>query len=196
MAKPGGDPSSGISLGDVLRLPKRHLVCRRRETQPGSSTERENLCSDAKGRHSSGAHRSLLRSTPPLCSASGTLILAHTDSIFICATKLSSLVQCCRGEAFGRATRRSEFGSCPRIGLGARARKHLRLRQRSRHLAQLWPILFVLTPIGALVSTPLVSCFGGQFGNSGQHGANGNHSMSACDPLRAPLSEESIDGAI
>ena len=36
----------------------------------------------------------------------------------------------------------------------------------------------------------------GQFGNSGQHGANGNHSMSACDPLRAPLSEESTDGAI
>jgi hypothetical protein len=26
MSKPGGDPSSGISLGDVLRLPKRHPV--------------------------------------------------------------------------------------------------------------------------------------------------------------------------
>jgi hypothetical protein len=49
MAKPGGDPSSGISLGDVLRLPKRHPACRRREAQPGSCTERENLCSDAKG---------------------------------------------------------------------------------------------------------------------------------------------------
>ena len=36
MAKPGGDPSSGISLGDVLRLPKRHPACRRREAQPGS----------------------------------------------------------------------------------------------------------------------------------------------------------------
>ena len=34
MAKPGGDPSSGISLGDVLRLPKRHPAWRRREAQP------------------------------------------------------------------------------------------------------------------------------------------------------------------
>jgi hypothetical protein len=33
--KTGGDPSSGISLGDVLRLPKRHPACRRREAQPG-----------------------------------------------------------------------------------------------------------------------------------------------------------------
>jgi hypothetical protein len=28
MSKPGADPASGISLGDVLRLPKRHLACR------------------------------------------------------------------------------------------------------------------------------------------------------------------------
>ena len=49
MAKPGGDPSSGISFGDVLILPKRHPACRRREAQSGSCTERENLCSDAKG---------------------------------------------------------------------------------------------------------------------------------------------------
>src|ERR1700720_1688576 len=33
MSEPGGDPSSGISLGDVLRLPKRHPACRRREAQ-------------------------------------------------------------------------------------------------------------------------------------------------------------------
>src|SRR5258706_2797415 len=32
MSKPGGAPSSGISLGDVLRRPKRHPACRRRET--------------------------------------------------------------------------------------------------------------------------------------------------------------------
>jgi hypothetical protein len=43
MSKPGGGPSSGISLGDALRLPKRHPACRRREAQPGSGTERENL---------------------------------------------------------------------------------------------------------------------------------------------------------
>src|SRR5207342_2275917 len=37
MSKPGADPSSGISLGDALRLPKRHPACRRREAQPGST---------------------------------------------------------------------------------------------------------------------------------------------------------------
>ena len=57
MPKPGGDPSSGISLGDVLRLPKRHPACRRREAQPGSCMERENLCSDAKGEIASGSNR-------------------------------------------------------------------------------------------------------------------------------------------
>ena len=71
----------------------------------------------------------------------------------------SLLVQCCHGAAFARVTRRSEFGSRPRIGLGARARKHLRLRQRSRPLVQLGPIRSVPTPIGALVSTPSASCF-------------------------------------
>src|SRR6266498_5997717 len=50
MSKPGADPSSGISLGDVLRLPKRHPACRRREAQSGSWTERENLTGDAKGK--------------------------------------------------------------------------------------------------------------------------------------------------
>src|SRR5207302_9049144 len=50
MSKPGADPSSGISLGDALRLPKRHPACRRREAQPGSCMERENLDGDAKGK--------------------------------------------------------------------------------------------------------------------------------------------------
>src|SRR3974390_3373591 len=57
MSKPGGGPASGISLEDVLRLTKRHPACRRREAQPGSCAERENLCSDAKGEITSGAHR-------------------------------------------------------------------------------------------------------------------------------------------
>ena len=57
MSKPGGDPSSGISLGDALRLPKRHPACRRREAQSGSCTERENLACDAKGKGASGSHR-------------------------------------------------------------------------------------------------------------------------------------------
>src|SRR4030081_3861395 len=57
MSKPGGDPSSGISLGDVLRLPKRHPAYRRREAQPGSCMERENLDGDAKGKGASGSNR-------------------------------------------------------------------------------------------------------------------------------------------
>src|SRR6266404_2734439 len=57
MSKPGGDPSSGISLGGVLRRPKRHPACRRREAQLGSCTERENLDGDAKGKGTSGSNR-------------------------------------------------------------------------------------------------------------------------------------------
>jgi len=50
----GGDPSSGISLGDVLRPPERHPACRRREAQPGSCTY---LIGDAKGKGASGSNR-------------------------------------------------------------------------------------------------------------------------------------------
>jgi hypothetical protein len=57
MPKPGGDPSSGISLGDALRLPKRHPAYRRREPQLGSCTERENLAGDAKGKGTSSVNR-------------------------------------------------------------------------------------------------------------------------------------------
>src|ERR1700680_4770087 len=57
MSKPGADPSSGMSLGDALRLPKRHPACRRREAQSGSCTERENLAGDGKGKGASGSNR-------------------------------------------------------------------------------------------------------------------------------------------
>jgi hypothetical protein len=57
MSEPGGDPSSGISLGDVLRLSRRHPAYRRREAQPGSCTERENLDGDGKGEGTSGSNR-------------------------------------------------------------------------------------------------------------------------------------------
>src|SRR5215468_6529756 len=40
MSEPGGDPSSGISSGDALRLPERHPACRRREARPGFRMER------------------------------------------------------------------------------------------------------------------------------------------------------------
>jgi hypothetical protein len=56
MSKPGGCHSSGISLGDALRLPKRHLAWKRREAQSGSSMERENLAGDAQGKR----HKRLL----------------------------------------------------------------------------------------------------------------------------------------
>src|SRR5208337_4122547 len=57
MSKPAVDPSSGISLGDILILPGRHPACRRREAQPGSYMERENLTGDAKGKGTSGVNR-------------------------------------------------------------------------------------------------------------------------------------------
>ncbi len=38
-------------------LPERRPACRWREAQPGSSTERENLAGDAKGKGASGDHR-------------------------------------------------------------------------------------------------------------------------------------------
>ena len=74
MLKPGGDPSSGISLGDALRLPKRHPAYRRREAQSGSGTERENLAGDAKGKSTSGSNREAESTDAPargglLCSS-------------------------------------------------------------------------------------------------------------------------------
>src|SRR5215467_4480404 len=47
----------GSVRGDVLILPERHPAYRRREAQPGSCTERENLCCDAKGEIASGSNR-------------------------------------------------------------------------------------------------------------------------------------------
>jgi hypothetical protein len=66
MSKPGADPTSGISLGDALRLPERHPACRRREAQPGSCTERGNLNGDAKGKGTSGSIREAERTDAPV----------------------------------------------------------------------------------------------------------------------------------
>ena len=57
MSKPGADPASGISLGDVLRRPQRHPACGRCEAQSGSCMERENLAGDAKGKGANGSNR-------------------------------------------------------------------------------------------------------------------------------------------
>ena len=43
-------PLNPMQLGYVLRLPRRHPACRRREAQPGSCMERENLDGDVKGK--------------------------------------------------------------------------------------------------------------------------------------------------
>ena len=61
-----------ISLGDALRRPKRHPVCRRRETQSGSCTERENLAGDAKGKGPSGLQ---LRGRKYRCAGEGRTAL-------------------------------------------------------------------------------------------------------------------------
>jgi hypothetical protein len=52
--KTGGWPFLRDQLGGCLRRPKRHPAWRRREAQPGSRMERENLCSDVKGEVTSG----------------------------------------------------------------------------------------------------------------------------------------------
>ena len=57
MSKPRGDPSCGINSEDVLIPTERHPACRRREAQPGSCKERENLAGDAKGKGASGSNR-------------------------------------------------------------------------------------------------------------------------------------------
>src|SRR6266566_5706212 len=57
MSKPRRWPILRDHLGGCLRLPKRHPAWRRREAQPGSGTERENLHGDAKGKGASGANR-------------------------------------------------------------------------------------------------------------------------------------------
>src|SRR5258705_12159804 len=57
LPKPGGDPSPGISSGDVLIPTERHPACRQREARSGSGTERENHADDAKGKGASGYHR-------------------------------------------------------------------------------------------------------------------------------------------
>src|SRR5882762_1651672 len=57
MSKPGARHASRISSGGAWSLPERHPACRRREAQPGSCTERENLSLRCQGRCPSGANR-------------------------------------------------------------------------------------------------------------------------------------------
>src|SRR5713101_3711391 len=90
MSKPGGDPSLGISLGDVLRLPKRHPACRRREAQPGSCTERENLDGDAKGKGANGSNRAAESTDAP--ASPGHLCRQFARLLALCARAFSTMI--------------------------------------------------------------------------------------------------------
>jgi hypothetical protein len=57
MSKSRADPAFEISSGGGMILPERHPACRRREPQPGTRMERENLRFDAKGQATSGSNR-------------------------------------------------------------------------------------------------------------------------------------------
>src|SRR5262245_18537387 len=57
MSKPGVDPTSGISSGDVMIRPERHPACRRREAQSGSCMERERPASPMPRKKPSGSNR-------------------------------------------------------------------------------------------------------------------------------------------
>src|SRR3977135_3449743 len=99
MSKPGADPASGISSGDALRPTERHPACRRRETQPGSCTERENLAGDAKGKFDhEGTTRGRLLSCPRIqCGVAGRTIEtgsphgARKDRRFHCCTTVMTI---------------------------------------------------------------------------------------------------------
>src|ERR1039458_274016 len=65
MSKPRVDPTFGISSVDVLILTERHPACRRREAQPGSCKERENLAGDGKGKGTSGSNRKVESTDAP-----------------------------------------------------------------------------------------------------------------------------------
>src|SRR3982074_3023122 len=94
MSKPGGDPSSGISLGDVRRRPKRHPACRRREAQPGSCTERENLDGDAKGKGTSGSNREAESTDAP---ARGGLLHSSDEAGVMPVARRERAVAICLG---------------------------------------------------------------------------------------------------
>jgi hypothetical protein len=101
MSKPGADPSSGISLEDVLRLTKRHPACRRREAQPGSCTERENLDGDAKGKGTSGSNREAESTDAPprggLLRSSG--VIEGHESFAMIAHDSPSLLEALPGQS-------------------------------------------------------------------------------------------------
>jgi hypothetical protein len=51
---------------DALIPTERHPACRRREAQPGSCSEHENLIGDAKGKRASGSNREAESTDAPI----------------------------------------------------------------------------------------------------------------------------------
>ena len=107
MSKPGADPSSGISVGDVLRLPTRHPAYRRREAQSGSRRERENLHGDAKGKGTIGYNRKAESTDAPargglLCSSDEVGVMPMERRGQVIAVELGQLGQTRRSPTFQR----------------------------------------------------------------------------------------------
>jgi hypothetical protein len=102
MPKPGVGPSSGISLGDDLRLPKRHPAYRRREAQSGSCTERENLAGDAKGKGTSGFNRETESTDAP---ARGGLLRSSVEAGVMLAERRERVIAIGLGQPATGGTR-------------------------------------------------------------------------------------------
>ena len=90
MSKPRVDPTFGISSVDVLILTERHPACRRREAQPGSCKERENLAGDAKGKGPSGANRKAESTDAP---ERGGLLRSSDEAAVVAGTGIILLAQ-------------------------------------------------------------------------------------------------------
>src|SRR5262245_61681869 len=107
MSKPEGDPSSGISSGDGLRLPERHPACRRREARPGSCAERENLAGDAKGKGASGSNREAESTDAP---ARGGLLRSSDEASVMLVERRERAIAIGSGQPATGGTRRSMEG--------------------------------------------------------------------------------------
>ena len=125
MSKPGDDPSSGISLGDALRLPKRHPACRRREAQLGSCMERENLDGDAKGKCTSGSNREAESTDAP---ARGGLLRSSDEAGVMPAKRRERAIAICSGQPATGETRCSNGRRQPSCDGTSRMNREVQVR--------------------------------------------------------------------
>src|SRR5258708_6364813 len=98
MSKPRVDPTLGISSVDALILTERHPACRRREAQPGSCKERENLAGDAKGKGPSGANRKAESTDAP---ERGGLLRSSEEAAVMVAERRERVIDDESGELTG-----------------------------------------------------------------------------------------------